>query len=74
MLYGNRIIDQIKECISLSDPCIFMLMSEISQAGWSFDLPLLQHILSQELLITGGRLTSNIMRRVKKIKNEMHKN
>lgn len=39
-----------------------MVMSEITQAGWySFDLPPLKRILSQVLLITGGRLTSNIM-------------
>lgn len=38
-----------------------MVMSEITQAGWySFDLPPSKHILSQEFLITGGRLTSNI--------------
>ena len=48
-----------------------MVMSEITQAGWySFDL----HILSQELLVTGGRLTSNITGRGLKENDEMRKN
>lgn len=38
--------------------CIFMLMSEITQAGWLSHLPLVKPL--QGLLITGGRSTSTI--------------
>lgn len=71
---GPELWAKQKNVLAFIIPCIFMVMSEITQAGWhSFDLPPPKHILSQEFLITGGRLTSNITGWGLKENDEMRK-